>query len=146
MARTPSHRQGLGKLVTFEAQSRTARAWRTIATFDDRGSAIAEAERTLRAHRTPAVRVIQVLYNDATSECQEYTIFRATSFDDDGRHAQNGAGKAETGRAEGADDGEEGSGGATSRRWSRWMPDWPTTGLTLSLALLCFFVLVYWMR
>jgi hypothetical protein len=144
MARTPSNRQGLGKLVTFEAQSRTARAWRTIATFDDRGAAIAEAERTLRAHRTPAVRVIQVLYNDATSECREYTVFRATSFDDDGRDAQNGAGKAETGRA--ADDGHEAKGGAASQRWSHWLPDWPTTGLTLSLAFLCFFVLIFWMR
>jgi len=148
MARLPSNgsRQGPGKLVTFEAQSRTARAWRTIAVFDDRGSAVAEAERALRAHRTPAVRVIQVLYNDATSECREYTVFRATSFDDDGRRAQGDAGEAEGGSSESAEDGEDGGAGAAAQHWSQWLPDWPTTALTLSLALLCFFVLLYWMR
>ena len=34
-------------MVTFEAQSRMDRAWRTVGIFDDRPSAVAEAERLL---------------------------------------------------------------------------------------------------
>src|SRR5689334_4705780 len=76
------------KLITFEAQSRENLAWRTIGVFDDRLLAVAEAERLLAAKRTPAVRVVQVLYDPASTKCTEYTIFRATAFDEDNEPAR----------------------------------------------------------
>lgn len=76
------------RLVTFEAQLRVDRAWRTEAIFSDRQSAVAAAERILAGKRTPAVRVVQVLYDPKSAECSEYTVFRATSFDEENARAR----------------------------------------------------------
>ena len=76
------------RLVTFETQARSDGTWRTDAIFDDRPAAVNEAERILSNRRTPAVRVIQVLYDPATAECTEHTVFRATCFDEENQHAR----------------------------------------------------------
>jgi hypothetical protein len=76
------------KLVTFETQLRVDSAWRTDAIFNDRPSAVSAAERILAGRRTPAVRVIQVLYDPKLAECTEHTVFRATSFDEENQRAR----------------------------------------------------------
>ena len=76
------------KLVTFETQLRVDRAWRTETIFNDRPSAVAEAERILASKRTPAVRVVQVLYDPRRAQCSEHTVFRATSFDEENSRAR----------------------------------------------------------
>jgi hypothetical protein len=76
------------KLVTFETQFRLDGSWRTETIFNDRPSAVSAAERILATRRTPAVRVIQVLYDPKLSECTEYTVFRATSFDEENQRAR----------------------------------------------------------
>lgn len=144
MARMPltGTRQGNAKLVTFEVQSRTARAWRTVAIFDDRAAAVGEAERILAGRRTPAVRVVQAIYNADSSECREYTVFRATCLDE--ASPQAGAGPGSDNGMAGDDENDRHE--VPARRSSNWLPDWPTTALTLSLALLCFSVLFLWVR
>ena len=84
----PSTADPAARLITFETQSRLDGDWRTDAIFNDRPSAVSEAERILSARRTPAVRVIQVLYDPKLSECIEYTVFRATCFDEENQRAR----------------------------------------------------------
>ena len=147
----PSHIAGRGerdKLVTFETQSRLERAWRTLAIFDDRPSAVAEAERILESHRTPAVRVVQVVFDPASAECTEYTVFRATSFDQENPRTQRRLGDQEIfewgadGRNRDAAQGPQ----WVDRHWPGWAPDWATTALGLSIAVLAVSLLFRWVK
>ena len=134
------------KLVTFEMQSRVDRAWRTIGIFDDRLSAVAEAERLLKAKRTPAVRVVQVLFDTKSTKCAEYTVFRATCFDDENEPARRRVPDQEMFEwgAAGADAKAEPS--WIERHWPIWAPDWATTALALSFAVLIASILFRWVR
>ncbi len=138
------------RLVTFETQSRRDRNWRTVGIFDDRPSAVAEAERLLAARRTPAVRVVQVLYEPGGSTCTEYTVFRATCFDDENERSR--AGLADQAMFEWGDDGRRRVEAGEvcevwiERHWPRWAPDWATTALALSFAVLLASIMVRWTR
>ena len=139
------------RLVTFEAQSRMDRSWRTVGIFDDRPSAVAEAERVLETRRTPAVRVVQVLYEPGRSTLTEYTVFRATCFDQEYEPAR--ARVADQQMFEWGPDGRpHGEGGDGSddpwieRVWPQWAPDWATTALALSFAVLIASVMFRWSR
>jgi hypothetical protein len=116
------------KLITFETQSRLDGAWRTEAIFNDRPSAVFEAERILAARRTPAVRVVQVLYDPKISECTEYTVFRATTFDEENQRARRRVIDQEM--FEWGADGRERAPPAPPSRW-----DW-AMALGIALALL----------
>ncbi|HUJ99531.1 MAG TPA: hypothetical protein VLV85_14880 [Stellaceae bacterium] len=135
------------KLVTFETQARQDQTWRTAAIFDDRPAAVAEAERLLASRRTPAVRVVQVLYDPRNSACTEFTIFRATCFDAENERARARAADpamfewGEDGRAR-TDPGEP----WIERNWPSWAPDWATTALYLSIAVLIVSVMFRWVR
>jgi hypothetical protein len=135
------------KLITFEAQSRENRSWRTIGVFDDRLLAVAEAERLLEAKRAPAVRVVQVLYDPVSTKCTEYTIFRATSFDDENERARKRVPDQEMFEW-GADgrDRDEGEAPWIERHWPQWAPDWATTALAMSFAVLIASILYRWSR
>lgn len=133
------------KLVTFETQSRVDHAWRTVGIFDDRPSAVSEAERVLESRRTPAVRVVQVLYDPKRRECTEYTVFRATSFDEENQRARRRVIDQEM--FEWGQDGRPRE--VNDRhvwRWPTWLPDWPTTALAMSLAVLAVSILFRWVR
>ena len=137
------------RLITFEAQSRLDRSWRTVGIFDDRVSAVAEAERVLEIRRSPAVRVVQVLYEPGSSRCTEYTVFRATCFDEETEPAR--ARIADQEMFDWGDDGRrraEGTGAEpwVERHWPRWTPDWATTALCLSLAVLIASIMFRWAR
>ncbi|HZB94301.1 MAG TPA: hypothetical protein VE397_22820 [Stellaceae bacterium] len=148
------------KLVTFETQTRREQTWRTIGIFDDRPAAVTEAERLLESRRTPAVRVIQVLYDPRSSVCTEYTVFRATCFDAENERSRARAADpamfewGEDGRTHGeADDlREDGRAHAGSgelwidRHWPGWAPDWATTALALSVAVLIASIMFRWMH
>ena len=136
------------KLITFEAQSRDNRAWRTIGVFDDRLLAVAEAERQLEAKRTPAVRVVQVLYDPASTKCTEYTIFRATSFDEENEPARNRVPDQEMFEwgADGRDRDGEGEPPWIERHWPNWAPDWATSALAMSFAVLIASILFRWSK
>jgi hypothetical protein len=136
------------KLITFEAQSRENRAWRTIGVFDDRLLAVAEAERLLEAKRTPAVRVVQVLYDPASTKCTEYTIFRATSFDEENERARKRVPDQEMFEwgSDGRDRNGEGEPVWIERHWPQWAPDWATTALAMSFAVLIASILFRWSR
>ncbi|HEV2547357.1 MAG TPA: hypothetical protein VGU20_08470 [Stellaceae bacterium] len=118
--------------------------WQTVGVFDDRPNAVSEAERMLESRRTPAVRVVQVLYDPARSECTEYTVFRATSFDEENQRARRRVFDQEMfewgmdGRRRGAEPRW------FERYWPRWAPDWATTALALSLAVLAVSILFRW--
>lgn len=71
----------MGKDITFEAQIRNDGEWRTIGVLGDREAAMSEVERALEARRTSAARVLQVIFDTDRNECTEYTVFRATSFE-----------------------------------------------------------------
>lgn len=133
------------RLITFETQTRVDRSWRTIGIFDARPAAVAEAERALQARRSPAVRVVQVLYDPATSACREYTVFRATCFDEENERAR--ARIADQAMFDwGADGRPHGESAASwiARHWPGWAPDWATTALGLSFAVLIASVLFRW--
>jgi hypothetical protein len=140
------------RLVTFETQSRLDRNWRTVGIFDDRPSAVAEAERLLQARRTPAVRVVQVLYEPDRSLCREYTVFRATCFDSENERSR--ASLTDPAMFEWGDDGRQRAAappGETGdlwieRHWPRWAPDWATTALALSFAVLLASIMFRWTR
>ena len=136
------------KLITFEAQSRDDHAWRTIGVFDDRLVAVAEAERQLEAKRTPAVRVVQVLYDPASTKCTEYTIFRATAFDEENERARRRVPDQEMfewgADGRGGDDDDELS--WIDRHWPGWAPDWATTALAMSFAVLMASILFRWSK
>jgi hypothetical protein len=136
------------RLVTFETQSRLDRNWRTVGIFDDRPSAVAEAERLLDTRRTPAVRVVQVLYEPNRSVCTEYTVFRATCFDDENERSR--AVLADQAMFEWGDDGRQRSAEEAEpwieRHWPRWAPDWATTALALSFAVLIASIMFRWTR
>src|ERR1700732_5037550 len=136
------------KLITFEAQSRDNRAWRTIGVFDDRLLAVAEAERLLEAKRTPAVRVVQVLYDPASTKCTEYTIFRATSFDEENERARKRVPDQEIFEwgADGRDRDGEGEPLWIERHWPQWAPDWATSALAMSFAVLIASILFRWSK
>jgi hypothetical protein len=135
-------------LITFETQSRTDRSWRTTGVFDDRPSAVAEAERLLANKRTPAVRVIQVIYDPKTSGCTEYTVFRATAFDEENERARRRVPDQEM--FEWGDDGRSRMRRVEAylmrRRWPGWAPDWATVALALSLAVLVASILFRWLK
>lgn len=137
-----------GRLVTFETQTRLERAWRTVGIFDDRPAAVSEAERVLAGQRTLAVRVVQVIYDPATTECTEYTVFRATRFDGDNQRARKQVTDQEM--FEWGDDGRPRPSAAASfwleRRWPDWAPDWSTVALALSMLLLAVSVLFRWIK
>jgi hypothetical protein len=42
-----AHMRGQVRLITFETQTRVDQAWQTVSIFDDRPTAVAEAERIL---------------------------------------------------------------------------------------------------
>jgi hypothetical protein len=136
------------KLITFEAQSRVDRAWQTVGIFDDRPTAVSEAERILEGRRTPAVRVIQVLYDPASSECTEYTVFRATCFDEENHRSRRRVFDQEMFEwgADGRSRDEETRHYWFERYWPHWAPDWATTALMLSLAVLAVSILFRWVR
>jgi hypothetical protein len=136
------------KLITFETQSRTDRAWRTIGVFDDRLLAVAEAERALEGNRTPAVRVVQVLYDPNSTKCTEYTIFRATCFDEENERARKRVPDQEMFEwgADGRDRDGDFEPAWIERHWPVWGPDWATTALALSFAVLIASVLFRWAR
>ncbi len=124
------------KLITFETQLRVDRAWRTEAIFNDRQSAVAEAERILAGKRTPAVRVVQVLYDPKRAECSEYTVFRATSFDEDNARARKRLADREM--------FEWGSDGRRRRTAARqYWPGWAMAA-GAGLAALAVFLVVHW--
>ena len=134
------------KIITFETQTRIERAWQTVGVFDDRPNAVSEAERILESRRTPAVRVVQVLYDPTRSECIEYTVFRATTFDDENQRARRRVIDQEM-----FEWGMDGRHRDTEPRrywfdryWPRWAPDWATTALALSLAVLAVSILFRW--
>lgn len=77
-----SEQENMGKDVTFEAQIRRDGEWQTIGVFDDRETAMSEAERILEARRTSAARVLQVIFDTDLNQCNEYTVFRASCFDE----------------------------------------------------------------
>ena len=135
------------RLITFETQSRQDRTWRTIGIFDDRPGAVSEAERLLAAKRTPAVRVVQVIYDPRSSVCTEYTVFRATCFDQENERA-----RAHVADPEMFDWGPDGRTRAESaevwieRHWPSWAPDWATTALALSFAVLIASLMFRWMQ
>jgi len=141
-------------MITFEAQSRMDRAWRTFGIFDDRPSAVAEAERMLAARRTPAVRVIQVLYEPGRSNCTEYTVFRATCFDDANEPFRARVADQQMfewgsdGRPHTSADDEDAEGFEpwVQRHWPRWAPDWATTALGLSFAVLIASIMFRWTK
>jgi len=139
------------KLTTFETQSRVDRSWRTVGIFDDRLSAVAEAERILSARRTPAVRVVQVLYDPKSSKYTEYTVFRATCFDDENEPARARVPDQEMFEW-GRDGRERGTGGAAGTRpwiervWPSWAPDWASTALALSFAVLLASIMFRWAK
>ena len=140
-------RRGRDKLVTFETQSRVERAWRTIAIFDDRPSAVAEAERVLESHRTPAVRVVQVVYDPISAECTEYTVFRATTYDQEIQPVRKRLGDQEM--FEWGADGRNRAAAASpwvERHWPEWAPDWATTALGVSIAVLAVSILFRWVK
>jgi hypothetical protein len=141
-------RSGRDKLVTFETQSRLERTWRTVAIFDDRPSAVAEAERILDGRRTPAVRVVQVVFDPASTECTEYTVFRATSFDQETPRTQRRLGDQEIFEwgADGRNRAAPASAPWIERHWPDWAPDWATTALGLSIAVLAVSVLFRWVK
>lgn len=141
-------REDAARLITFETQARDHHAWRTIGVFDDRLHAVAEAERTLEAKRTLAVRVVQVLYDPNSTKCTEYTIFRATAFDDENERARTRVPDQEMFEwgADGRDRGGELEPSWIDRHWPAWAPDWATTALGLSLAVLIASVLFRWTR
>jgi hypothetical protein len=136
------------RLVTFETQSRLDRNWRTVGIFDDRLSAVAEAERLLQARRTPAVRVVQVVYEPDRTTCKEFTVFRATCFD--GENERSRAGVADQAMFEWGDDGRQRTAAGRKpwikRRWPRWAPDWATMALGLSFAVLLATIMFRWAR
>jgi hypothetical protein len=135
------------RLVTFETQSRLDRNWRTVGIFDDRPSAVAEAERLLEARRTPAVRVVQVLYEPDRSTCREYTVFRATCFDNETERSR--AYVADQAMFEWGDDGRERADAGEpwiERHWPGWAPDWATTALALSFAVLLATIMFRWTK
>lgn len=135
------------RLITFETQLRVDRSWRTVGIFDDRPSAVAEAERILEAHRSPAVRVVQVLYEPRSSTCTEYTVFRATCFDEENERARCRVPDQEM--FEWGADGRPHAERPVSwieRHWPRWAPDWATTALGLSFAVLIASVMFRWLK
>jgi hypothetical protein len=134
------------KIITFETQMRAERTWQTTGVFDDRPSAVSEAERILESRRTPAVRVVQVLYDPARSECTEYTVFRATTFDDENQRARRRVVDQEMFEwgMDGRQRGNEPRRYWFDRYWPRWAPDWATTALALSLAVLAVSILFRW--
>jgi hypothetical protein len=137
------------RLVTFETQSRLDGNWRTVGIFDDRPSAVAEAERLLQARRTPAVRVVQVLYEPDHSVCREYTVFRATCYDSENEPSRASLG--DPAMFEWGDDGRrraagEGAEAWVERHWPRWAPDWATTALALSFAVLLATIMFRWTK
>ena len=140
------------KIVTFETQTRADRAWRTAGIHDDRQTAVAEAERILAGRRTPAVRVVQVLYDPATTECTEYTIFRATSFDEENERARKRVIDQEM--FEWGEDARPRPAPRTKpvwiewidRHWPRWAPDWATTALAFSIAFVAVSILFRWVK
>ena len=134
------------KIITFETQMRAERTWQTVGVFDDRPSAVSEAERILESRRTPAVRVVQVLYDPARSECTEYTVFRATTFDDENQRARHRVIDQEMFEwgMDGRQRGTEPRRYWFDRYWPRWAPDWATTALALSLAVLAVSILFRW--
>jgi hypothetical protein len=71
----------MGKDITFEAQVRDDGEWRTVGVFADRETALSEVERALEARRTPAARVLQVIFDTDRNECTEYTVFRSSADD-----------------------------------------------------------------
>lgn len=134
------------KIITFETQTRVERTWQTVGVFDDRPNAVSEAERILESRRTPAVRVVQVLYDPTRSECIEYTVFRATTFDDENQRARRRVIDQEM-----FEWGMDGRHRDTEPRrywfdryWPRWAPDWASTALALSLAVLAVSILFRW--
>lgn len=139
------------RLVTFETQARQDGNWRTIGVFDDRPTAVSEAERLLGGRRTPAVRVVQVLYDPRSSVCTEYTVFRATSFDEENERARARVADqamfewGEDGRARGGSAGGDRDEPWIERYWPSWAPDWATTALALSFAVLIASVMFRWM-
>ena len=124
------------RLVTFETQLRVDRAWRTEAIFNDRQSAVAEAERILAGKRTPAVRVVQVLYDPKRAECSEYTVFRATSFDEENARARKRLGDQEM--FEWGSDGRK-RGAKAPHHWQSWV-----MAAGACLAVLAVFFVVRW--
>jgi hypothetical protein len=134
------------KLVTFEAQSRDNRAWRTIGVFDDRLLAVAEAERQLAAKRTPAVRVVQVLYDPASTKCTEYTIFRASSFDEENERTHKRVPDQEIFEWGGDDRDGHDEPAWIERFWPQWAPDWATSALAFSFAVLIASILFRWSK
>jgi len=139
-------RDEAGKLVTFETQSRVDRAWRTSGIFDDRLSAVAEAERLLKAKRTPAVRVVQVLFDPQSTKCAEYTVFRATCFDDENEPVRRRVPDQEMFEWGAGDAAAEIAPSWIERHWPSWAPDWATTALGLSFAVLLASILFRWVR
>jgi hypothetical protein len=134
------------KIITFETQTRVDQTWQTVGVFDDRPSAVLEAERILEARRTPAVRVVQVLYDPTRSECTEYTVFRATCFDEENQRARRRVIDQEMFEwgADGRRRDREPHRYWFGRYWPRWAPDWATTALALSLAVLAVSILFRW--
>jgi hypothetical protein len=136
------------KLITFEAQARDDRAWRTIGVFDDRLPAVAAAERLLAAKRTPAVRVVQVLYDPTNTKCTEYTVFRATTFDEENERARKRVPDQEM--FEWGADGRGRQGRSEfswiERQWPSWAPDWATMALAMSFAVLIASILFRWSK
>jgi hypothetical protein len=135
------------RLITFETQARQEQSWRTIGIFDDRPSAVAEAERLLDRRRTPAVRVVQVLYDPGASVCTEYTVFRATCFDEENERAR--ARLPDQAMFEWGEDGRTHAAGGEAwidRHWPSWAPDWATMALGLSFAVLLASIMFRWAR
>lgn len=141
-----SQREARVRLVTFETQMRQERSWRTVGIFDDRPTAVAEAERLLEAKRTLGVRVVQVLYDPRGSTCTEYTVFRATCFDEENERARARIPDQEM--FEWGDDGRARPDAVPwiERHWPSWAPDWATTALGVSVAVLVASIMFRWMR
>jgi hypothetical protein len=138
--------RGRVKLITFEAQCRVDQTWRTEAVLDDRPSAVAEAERLLEAKRPPAVRVIQVVYDTATAECTEFTVFRATRFDEESPRMRRRVIDQEIFEwgNETPHRHDPPSRGWFERHWPDWAPDWATTVLALSVTVLLASLVIRW--
>jgi hypothetical protein len=134
------------KLITFETQSRVDQSWQTVGVFDDRATAVAEAERLLDARRTLAVRVVQVLYQPGKSECREYTVFRATAYDEEGQKPRRRIDQEIFEWGVHADDHDDESAYWYERHWPSWAPDWATTALGLSIAVLAVSILFRWVK
>jgi hypothetical protein len=94
------------------------------------------------------VRVVQVLYNTTSKDCTEYTVFRATCFDDENQRARRRVIDQEMfewgadGRSRDADDQRY----WFERFWPAWAPDWATTALALSLTVLGVSILFRWVK